>query len=108
MNDCSSKRPYDGFSSVAVYENPPIELSQIRPNLSQNQRKTTQKHTFGGSDFWPDSLLETDEKLPYASLSCSLELVEVVMDCEVLVMLVEDVIDDEDLVIVCERLWQAF
>ena len=49
----------------------PFKLCHISSKLSQNQRKTAKanrKHTCWCGDFWPDSLLETDEKLPYNCL----------------------------------------
>jgi len=45
----------------------PFKLCQISSNLSQNQgklQKLTENILFDGSDFWLDSHLETDEKLP--------------------------------------------
>jgi hypothetical protein len=45
-----------------------IKTSQTNSKLTENKRKsakTEQTYLIGSSDFWRDSILETNEKLPY-------------------------------------------
>jgi hypothetical protein len=57
---------YDSFSSVAVYERQPHQKTKNKhsANTKGKRPKRFKNMFFDGNDFCPDSLLETDKKLP--------------------------------------------
>ena len=63
--------PQGSFSLVAVYERHPHQNKpnhlKTKPEPRGKQPKLAKHILFDGNDFWPDSHLETDEKLPYGS-----------------------------------------